>query len=126
MTDITEELLELKQELDKTTELLNQKIQIFENDLQKLSLGIAVWINLSEKTRLGYNRFGDKWQILVEYEDFGERKTLPLLRSARTLRVYCYKHLPELLPALKEAAKSILEKIQKEINNNVNNGISNK
>lgn len=111
----TENLLKIKEELNRTSDELNKKILEFEEYLKKLSMGVPVWINITPTTALGYQKFEGEWAIVIRYDEFGKEKVTVLYRSTRTLRLYGYKHLHELLPALEKAADSLLTRMKKEL-----------
>ncbi len=112
-----EELIQLKHDLDKSSDLLNEKIVQYEEDLKKLGLGVQVWVKLSENTEIGYQKFEGEWSVVIRYDDFGEYKISRLLRSSRNLRLYGYKNINLLIPALEAAATVLLKKINKALNN---------
>lgn len=104
------EMIALRNELNERTELLNKKIEAFEEGLKGMSFGVAVWIKVSPTVELGYERNDGQWRICVSERG---NTAKPLLKASRFQRIQCYPRLPDLIPAIEKAAMEILGDIRK-------------
>ena len=56
MTLTSQELIQLKHDLDRVSDELTKKIVQYEIDLKTLGLGVEAWVKLSENTSLEKKR----------------------------------------------------------------------
>lgn len=110
-----ERLLKLRDELNTVSDEINKGIAEFEADLKKVSMGVEVWLKLSETSFIGYRRFEGDWKIIIRHKDFpgGEEKVTPLDRSTRTLRLHGYRNMHLLLPAIEKCAERLTIRMRK-------------
>jgi len=112
-----EELLTLRNELMANTEILQAKILEFEEELNKLGIGLACWIKADETLRVGYFRFRTGWHLAAEVtNEDGIKNIKPLTQSSRGARLYGYKHRDELLQELLETARKFNTKMIRTLN----------
>lgn len=112
----TEELLELRNQLNERTDALNARIDVFEADLQKLAIGLPAWIKTDGNVHIGYTKFENKWQLVVKYDEHGTEVFAAASRSKRSMRLHVVKHMKEIVPALEESIKEFIERVDKVLN----------
>jgi hypothetical protein len=105
-------LLAVKASLNANSDELNKRILAFEDEMNKLAVGLAVWIKLDNEIRLGYIRFEKVWHLVIEHNQGGDKEIQVLTHATRYHRLFCYRHLRELLPALLETATKFNSKIE--------------
>lgn len=111
MNNIIDDLLIIKAELDAKSDVLTQRIIEFETNLNKLGIGLQVWIPLGENLRLGYTKHENKWQLVSELTQDETKKVIAIIHTSRFIRLSTYKNMHKLLPALLETAKSFNQKL---------------
>lgn len=110
-----ESLEKLRDPLNHYSDLLNNKWLLFIDDINKLGLGVRVWVDVSNNTKMGYDKFNGKWSIFVNYDTHGVRESRDILDAPRELRLYLFKHRHLLLGALETRAKAFLEELINEV-----------
>jgi len=114
----SEELIQLRNELDTASDTLNRKIGLFEKDLGILKMGVQVWVTISEGTQLGYIKYQGVWRVCVRFNDnYSPDEPLmvirPLVNCERGLRYHGYKHIDKLVPEIEKQGKALLIKINR-------------
>lgn len=112
-----EKLVALKARLNEVSDALTGRILLFEEELNKMGLGVAVWSKVTggdSDTRLGYRRYKGQWRFMIRYlNDEGEDVMATMQDAPRALRLHAYKHRMELVSAIMAAAESLANRIEK-------------
>lgn len=113
-----EKLLKIKEELNKVSDELTIELTKFEDDINKLNIGVIAFVPISPKIKIGYTKLDKKWGIVCVYpeitKDLEEQEvTRRWVDSPRSVRFYTYKHRYLLLPAIEKVAESLARRIRK-------------
>lgn len=115
-----EKLLKIKDELNKVSDELTIKFKEFEDDINKLNLGIIAFTHISPNIQIGYTKLDGKWGIVCVFREgpinTDEEITRRWIDCPRTVRLYAYKNRYKLLPALEKTAESLARRMNKAIN----------
>lgn len=137
------DLAALSPRINAATNELNQALGDIQEELNKLALGVEVWLHRQPLTsedldpddqqqdgadrcwqteELGYGRYGDGWGLLVRTVNHHEAGDTDghieierkfLTRSARALRVGAVGLIPALVDTIKAEAENVITAVEK-------------
>jgi hypothetical protein len=137
-----EVLSKLAPQLNEASDLYQEELKEIEEALNKLKLGVTVWLELFIETSdieseydkdgdlvgnfyrawsLGYGKdCGDRWRLLIrewkvdnDADDGTIENVIPLLEASRDLRIAAAERIPDLLKEVEEKVKRKLEVLSK-------------
>jgi hypothetical protein len=135
VVDTIDELSNLASKLNQQSDRLNSIISITNAKLEKLNIGLEVWVRGEAKgrkidrhakiTMLGYAKVEDKWQLAFKQATFqtiidGDQEfdeilsatdSRSLLKASRAIRIESMPLIPDLLTALESEVESALDDI---------------
>lgn len=117
MKNIIDELLIVVQELNTKSDEMTRRIEVFEEDLKKLGVGLTCWVKVDETLRVGYMKFGGEWKLASELTSEDDKKSyMPLIHTNRGIRLAGYNRRNEILVELLETAKKLSKKLDESLN----------
>jgi hypothetical protein len=113
--------------LNRATLRLSKSIEVLDDALRKLNLGIACWVNIATGSNedgthsitenLGYDKINGKWGLAlasVTEDEFGgepEANTWLFCDASREFRIRAVTHLPKLIAQMNRNASAVTAKV---------------
>ncbi|SRR6266705_2413135 len=109
--NLVNELSKIAVELNKESDELCENIRHSNEQLNKLNIGIEVWIIIKDSTlKLGYGKGENhNWGLLIESKD----KKYYFNDAPRQCRIDVIESIPELLKAIMHESRILLIKVKK-------------
>lgn len=107
-------LAELSKRMQLSSATINAALEVVENKLKELNLGVEATAQLTADWVFGYGKVeGHKWCLYMQFRDNGGASVIrtPIKLCTRQQKVRCIVTLPKILDAVVEASEAMVKEL---------------